>query len=399
MVGAAGEGMENLRSELARCVRCMRCVFAGLGLCALAACATSPVTLPSQPAAIAATAVAPTLVASSGRMRADPRGGWLATWPGVHWTLRFVGSAVGVEIDDHANYWRLEIDGLLVRNIAPDAAQAQRTVWVRDLVTGEHTVRLVKRTESPQTAGRFVAFHLEPGSTALAPHLLLARRIEFIGDSYTAAMGNMSDSRACSGPEISQRTDITQGFAVLTAQALRADWRIHAKSGAGLVRNWAGRLTHENHGTHYAKNLQTDTDIDIQPTALWDWQPQVVVIGLGTNDFSTPVALGEPRDASALAQAFTTRYQALITQLRQAYHDPVFVLLSLPLGHGDKLRPLVQRLVQEEHAAGFAKAFALDWGVLQGRGCGSHPDAEDHRHMARLLTERIRTAMPSWRSE
>ncbi|MBC7919386.1 MAG: hypothetical protein H7Y28_16405 [Rhodoferax sp.] len=372
----------------------VRTVFAVLGLWALTACGTpAPVTPSLQVDSV----VAPQQVASNGRMRTDPRGGWLATWPGVHWTLRFSGRAVGVEIDDRASHWLLEIDGQPVRHIAPDAAQAQaqRTVWVRDLAPGEHTARLLKRTESPQAAGRFVAFHLGPGAVPLAPKAALPRRIEFIGDSFTAAMGNMSNSRECSGPEISARTDITQGFAVLTARALHADWQIHAKSGAGLVRNWAGKLPLENHGTHYAKTLQTDA----QPTAVWDWQPQVVVIGLGTNDFSTPVEPGEPRDAAELERAFVTQYKRLITQLRYAYRDPVFVLLSLPLHRGDKLRPIVQRLVQEENAAGFTKVVALDWGPLQVRGCGSHPDAEDHRHMARLLTHTIRTALPGWNSD
>lgn len=325
-------------------------------------------------------------------MQSDPQGGWRATWPGVHWNLRFKGTAVGVEIDDEVGHWVLEVDGVAALHIAPDPLQPRRTLWVRSLPAGEHTATLIKRSESPQHAGRLVGFHLDATSEVLAPLPLPSRRIEFVGDSYTAAMGNMSTVRACTEAEVWERTDISQGFAMLTARALEADWQIHAKSGAGLVRNWAGKIPNENHGTHYVKMLQTDS----LPTAAWDWQPQVVVIGLGTNDFSTPVADGEPRDAAMLEREFVAQYKALIARLRHTYRDPMFVFLSLPLQRGDKLRPIVSRLVAEERAAGFNKVYELDWGALRVRGCAAHPDAEDHLNMAQRLTQTIRAAMPTW---
>ena len=373
----------------------------------LAACTHNPnmpVTVTVPASAVnppPATAVDGRMVAPVGRLRVDPQGGWRATWPGVHWTLRFSGSAVGVEVDDPLGHWVLEIDGRAALHIAPQADATQRTAWVRDLPPGEHTAVLIKRGESPQHAVRFVGFHLEANGRALPPPPQPLRKIEFIGDSFTAAMGNMSTTRACTGPEIGARTDITQGFAVLAARSLQADWQIHAKSGAGLVRNWAGKLPDENFGLHYGKLLQTDTQATTPmatvTNALGDWQPQVVVIGLGINDFSTPVGPNEPRDAGALEREFVALYKRLIARLRQDYGDPVFVLLSLPLHQGDKLRPVVARLVAEERSAGHFKVHELDWGQLQVRGCAAHPDADDHRNMALRLIDTIRKAVAGWR--
>ena len=326
------------------------------------------------------------LVQTSGRVGVDPSGGWRATWPGVNWLLRFRGESLGVRLDDAANHWVIEVDGEPRLQITPEIGE--RTLWLHKLGPGEHLARLVKRTESPRDAAHVLGFELQAGDTALPPPPKSLQRIEFIGDSYTAAMGNMSPGRACTGPEIGARTDITQGFAVLAARTLGAEWQIHAKSGMGLVRNWAGGVPTETHGTHYARALQNDAAS--RPAA--DWWPQTVVIGLGTNDFSTAVKDGEPRDAATLERDFLQAYRALLSDVRTRYGDPRILMISLPLpGNGDKLRPLVQRLLEEQRAAGHSRIGVLDWGRLNGGGCGSHPDAADHKHMADLLLDRLNT--------
>lgn len=325
------------------------------------------------------------LVQTSGRIVAAPTGGWLATWPGVNWRLRFRGESLGVRLEDGLNHWVLEVDGQPRLQIAP--AAGQRTVWLHGLGAGAHEALLIKRTESPAAAARVLGFELASGDQALPPQSKPLQRIEFIGDSYTAAMGNISPGRACAGPEIGARTDITQGFAVLAARSLGAEWQIHAKSGMGLVRNWAGGVRHETHGTHYARALQNDP----ASVPARDWLPQTVVIGLGTNDFSTAVTADEPRDAVQLERDFLQAYRALLADVRARYGDPRILLISLPLpGNGDKLRPLVQRLLEEQQAAGHRRIGLLDWGKLHAGGCGSHPDADDHRHMAELLLARLK---------
>ena len=328
------------------------------------------------------------LVRASGRMvDADASsGGWLATWPGVNWSLRFQARDLGVRLNDKVNYWTLEVDGKEMLQIAP--APGERVVWLRDLPPGEHLARLVKRTESPREAAHFLGFELEGGAALSAPPRA-TQQMEFIGDSYTAAMGNLSPGRACSGPEISARTDVGQGFAVLSARALGAEWQIHAKSGMGLVRNWNGGVPHETHGSHYARIVQSQALGELSKSS-GEWRPQTIVIGLGTNDFSTPPAATEPRNAGQLERDFLQAYRELLTALRQRYGDPRIVLISLPLGNGDRLRPLVERLLAEQRAAGQQRIYGLDWGTLRGMGCGSHPDAEDHRQMAATLLAKLR---------
>lgn len=311
------------------------------------------------------------LVRTQGRMAAAPGGGWLATWPGTAWTLRFEGRAVGVTLDDALNHWVLEIDGQPRLQIAP--AAGPRTVWLRGLAASVHVATLVKRTERPAQAAHVVGFELD-GGRALPPPPLRTRRIEFIGDSFTAAYGNLSASRSCA--DIPAQTDVTRSFAVLAARALDADWRIHAASGMGLVRNWAGGRPNETHGTQYARLLQDRPG----PPPDDGWVPDTVVIGLGTNDFSTPVKPGEPRDAAMLEREFLAAYRQLLSDVRRRAPQARLLLLSVGLpGNGDRLRPLVKQIAVEHGAA------TLDWGAITAMGCDGHPDLADHRHMAARL--------------
>ena len=158
-----GVDMENLISQL---LMHSRIVSVGLLVSALVGCAglDRAAALDSGPQAVAAQ-----WVSRTGRMQADPEGGWRATWPGVHWSLRFNGTAVGVEMDDAFGHWVLEVDGVAALHIAPDTLRARRTFWVRNLSAGEHVATLIKRSESPQHAGRLVGFHLDAAARALAP--------------------------------------------------------------------------------------------------------------------------------------------------------------------------------------------------------------------------------------
>lgn len=329
-------------------------------------------------------------VRASGRMLALPGGGWQATWPGVHWALRFEGQALAVRLDDPINHWVLEIDGEPRLQIGP--APGERRVWLRGLPAGVHEAMLIKRTESPGRAARVLGFELG-GGRVLAPPPAPAQRIEFIGDSFTAGYGNLSTTRACPGGELAARSDASRAYAVLAARALRSHWRIHARSGSGLLRNWDGGRPADSFATEYARWLQ-DRDGPPPPEDA-GWRAALVVLALGINDFSTPVRAGEPRTGGQLEADFAAAYRALIAEQRQRHGDPLIVLVSSALGHGDRLRPMLARLLAEQRAAGYDRIHLLDWGSLSAQGCDAHPDAADHRQMAAALVALVRRVEPT----
>src|SRR6185312_14756892 len=108
-------------------------------------------------------------------------------------------------------------------------------------------------------------------------------QIEFIGDSHTVGYGNTSRTRECTQDDVWKTTDNSQSFGPLIAGHYAADYQINAISGRGIVRNYNG--------------TPGDTLPVAYPYVLFDkkeeysdphWKPQIIVISLGTNDFSTP---------------------------------------------------------------------------------------------------------------
>lgn len=319
---------------------------------------------------------------------------WLATWPGVSWQARFDGSAVGVRLDDSRNYYLLQVDGQTVREIEP--ASGERVVWARNLPPGPHLAALIKRTESPQYAGRFAGFALENGRVLQAPPVR-QRKIEVLGDSWTAAYGNRSVTRNCSEDDITRTTDASQGYAALLGRALDADVRVVAHSGLGVVRNWNGSLPALNFASYYPRVLQDRPLAAPGNQALDDgaWQPQVVVISLGINDFSTSVNPGEPRSQEQLARDYVAGYHRLIASVRERYGDVAMVLTGTYLWPDDRLRPLAAQVANEQRAQGRSVAY-VEWRDIELTSCNWHPSLADHRKMAEQVLAGIRSLGSVW---
>ncbi|PWK47600.1 polysaccharide deacetylase family protein [Actinoplanes xinjiangensis] len=321
--------------------------------------------------------------------RLDDRGaGVRYTWPGVYFESRFRGTSVGIVLDDAVNDYEVQIDG---RAAATLVTPGRTTHWIRDLAPGVHTVRLAKRTESPWTPGQFGGF---AGDLLGAP-AARSRQIEFIGDSWTAGYGNMSAGRDCSATGIDRNSNADQAFGALTARTLGADYQLNAWSGRGLVRNYDGSDPGVDYLTYYDRVLQAADE------AVWQrpptWRPQTVVIGLGINDFSTPLHAGERwPDEAALAADFRAAYLDFLKKLRQRYgHRTSFVLTYPSLWNTTALADSVQQVVAQRTADGDRRITALHYDNaalgLDLLGCDWHPSARDHRLLASALTTHLRT--------
>jgi len=144
-------------------------------------------------------------------------------------------------------------------------------------------------------------------------------------------------------------------------------------------------------------------------SAKWDttlFTPDVIVIGLGTNDFSP----GDPDDPTqpyphpALdLTMFASTYIDFITTLQSIYPNAhVFMLSSPMLGDGwpaatDTFATDLKNALTmvEDHfvAAGNAKVHKFFVTKVIGRGCGTHPDADQQAATAAELGPAIRSVM------
>jgi lysophospholipase L1-like esterase len=318
------------------------------------------------------------------------------TWPGIYFEGRFRGSGVGIVLNDSDNDYDVQVDGATVATLV---MPGNTTYWVNNLARANHTVRLVKRTEIPWAAGQFGGFVAAPGGRILDKPAARRRQIEFIGDSFTAGYGNTSGTRDCSSNGgFNRNSDADLTFGARTAQGLNADYQILAESGLGMVRNYAGSNPDINFRTFYDRGLQNvDGDVWAKPAT---WRPQLVVVGLGINDFSTSLSANEkwPTTDSLVAD-YTTAYQGFIDKLRARYGRSTTIVVSATLLSNTTLfADTAQRIVADRNSHGDSRVayWYYDDPNLDRLGCDWHPSVHDDTIISGLLDRFIGTLRLKW---
>ncbi|MEV5354521.1 GDSL-type esterase/lipase family protein [Streptomyces sp. NPDC052693] len=311
------------------------------------------------------------------------------SWPGVYFEGRVRGTAVGVVLDDPAADYDVQVDGATVATLV---APGSTTHWIRGLRDGAHTVRLVKRNDTPWSTSSFGGFVAAPGGAVLARPAARSRQIEFIGDSLTAGYGNLSSSRDCTDEQVKRTTNADVSYGALTARRLHADYQVNAYSGQGMVRNYNGGSPEVNYRTFYDRALlNVPGDVWRNPGT---WRPGLVVVHLGTNDFSTPLRPGEPWTDETLAAAYRGAYAGFLEKLRTR-HGPGTTLLAVGAG---SFAGHVEQVVRERVAAGDRRVrfWRLDDTGLDLAGCHWHYSARDHRLLADRLTAHLADLPIRW---
>lgn len=314
------------------------------------------------------------------------------SWPGVYFESRFRGTAVGMTLNDAAADYDVQIDGTTVDTLV---TPGQTTYWVKGLTNRVHTVRLVKRSESPWATSEFGGFVVGRGGVLLGRPVAKHRQIEFIGDSYTAGYGDMSDTRDCTSDQVNRTTNADLSFGALTAHRLNADYQINAFSGRGMVRNYNGGEPGTNYRTYYDRALLAVPDDVWRPPPTW--HPQVVVIGLGINDFSTAINPGEPWTPETLVAAYHDAYQAFIDKIRARYGPRTYIVVSATYVYNTTVpSELAQQIVQERNTAGDPRVTYWYYDGLDYLGCQYHPSLNDHQLIAAKLTTFLDTLPLRW---
>lgn len=331
---------------------------------------------------------APVPIHVGGRVIAEPDGGLSFGWPGVYFEGRFNGTAVRVRFDSEAETMRMLVDG---REWRVFRAGGPVDVVVDGLSPGEHVVRLEKMTESQVGGGRFIGV-FPVGETTPLPPRPRARQIEFIGDSWTVGYGNTSTTRACTVREVHDLTDTQQAFGPVVARRFDADYRVNAWSGFGMVRNYDGGVRDLNLPAVYPR-LKPDDVVRIAD-ADDSWKPQVIVINLGTNDFSTLLHPDEAwPDEAALRAAWRDRYVAFVSDLHQAQPQARFILMGSETFHAEVAA--VAALLNAD-APGLATPVLIE-GLDLG-ACDWHPSLADEGRLAGLVETTI-TRMGVWAAD
>jgi hypothetical protein len=236
--------------------------------------------------------------------------------------FRFRGDSLKVILKDDPrlplfpNHFRVIIDSSFIYTLTLNRRETVYTL--ADFAgKGEHTVTLIKDTESFLGAVEFGGFLIDFESEPLDPPPLKGRKIEFIGDSITCGYG----VNGASGAELFRASTESAyySYAGITARLLDADYISVCRSGIGVARNFEKDRKKRTMPNIYHFTYLGSRDV-------WDftgWNPDVVVINLGTNDFS--------RDPLVPPGEFYGAYTGFIKRLRLRYPDAPIVCLMGPM--------------------------------------------------------------------
>lgn len=301
-------------------------------------------------------------------------------WPGTYFETAFNGTGAYFRVGPGEQILHVRVDGEIVQSLMRPAPALYA---LTGLAKGEH--RLVVEVASESQAGPtgFGGFYAAaPTKTSKPP--ARARQIEFIGDSYTAGYGNTSPTRECTEQKVWETTDTSQAFGPILARRYGADYQVNAISGRGVVRSYDGAMVDSLPVAYPYVLLDHDRLYrDAQ------WRPELIIVSLGTNDFSTQLHPGEKwRSRTELSADFEKSYVAFVQRLRAANPSAHFIVWTTDTANGE-VAAEVRRAVEKMKSAGEKRLDFVQIDGLEFGGCNYHPSLADDRKIADRLAALI----------
>lgn len=327
--------------------------------------------------------------------------GWVSfAYPAVQIETQFEGDAIDMRLRDFGlsrpnstNFYWIIVDGEATLLKVCDTSEVYPLA--RNLGPGWHTLKIVKRTESSLGGqgstgrGDLLGLRVRTG-TRLKPVVAPTRRMEFVGDSITCGYGDeLSIDDPSDSPFTARNEDAWHAYGAVAARALAADYVAIASSGHGVIRNYedfVGVLM----PAMYEMPLPDDNS-----TPPWDhatYEPDVVVVNLGTNDFSPGVAL-EQFDAHRAK--FRQAYTDFLARIRAVHASATIVAAVGPMLNDDfpegysawtSVQADVSAAVDARRAAGDPDVNYFAFAPQQGPyGEDFHPTLATHQLMADAL--------------
>lgn len=329
-------------------------------------------------------------LAWTGRVDRHLPGKAILSWSGTSLAFGLTGSEFTLRIRGTKSLYDLEVDG---RSLEPlDLGHSEGEHRLRVVLPRQanpHAIAITKRTEPMVGIDTVVGLDVN-GRLEKAP-ALASRKLLFLGNSITCGYGVLDSVKE--HPFSHHTEDYTKTYAALVARTFSAQAHALCWSGKGVYRNVAKDTTLTMPVLWERTNPTTGGEWKHQ-----DWQPDLVVIDLGTNDFGRAPA-PDPERFHAVYEAFLTRVHAV--------HPKAPILLvdgpmlndfwpQLPDG-----KPVPSLTLVREHLDDLARGM-LAKGVdifrlsltpnspERGYGADWHPNQAQQRLNAQEMTEAIR---------
>jgi len=308
-----------------------------------------------------------------------------------HFCFSFEGKECRIDLSlsdwqDH-NYLQYELDGVYQKRIRID--KKNKPVVLNAATDGKHTVYIYKATEAhtgPIFIEQLHAKNIKPVPLTIRP------TIEFIGNSITCGAAADPSEVPCGTGVYHDQHNAYYAYGPRVARALELNYFLCSVSGIGIYRNW-------NSDGPTMPQVYEKTDFQQGSNRLWNfstYQPVIVSIALGTNDFSN--GDGKKQRLPFDSVAFVTNYIKFVKQVKLIYPKAQIALLSSPMING-KARELLQNCISavktniDKLDSAYKPVAVYFFKPMQPRGCTWHPSVEDHAIMADELIPFFKTLL------
>lgn len=321
------------------------------------------------------------------------------SYTGKKLSMTVVGDGASTISGNDTNYARLAVyvDGERVIDDMINSPEKSYTIFESDK---EKTVsvQIIKLSETAMSTLGIKPLELGEGGK-LSPAPEKTHKIEFIGDSITCGYG--VDDEDPNHNFSTATEDVTKAYAYKTAQKLNADYSMFSTSGYGIISGYTSndeKVTQQTIPQYYESmgfSWNSFNNMLRPQDAEWDfsrYQPDLVVINLGTNDDSYCKSNGERQEE------YSSAYVAFLKKVRK--NNPTAHIICSVGIMGTRIYPAVEMAVYsytketgDENITAFK--FEQQDGENDGLAADWHPTEATHEKASDKLVEYIRTVM-SW---
>ncbi|WP_337966971.1 GDSL-type esterase/lipase family protein [uncultured Flavobacterium sp.] len=297
-------------------------------------------------------------------------------------SFNFIGNECSISLQsvdsyEHHNYVSLVLDGKYIGKIRIEKGAVQSFPIKVSSKKKVHLLEVYKNTEA-QSGNILFA-----GTTAKLTTISAKKKkkIEFIGDSITCAAA--SDSVDCDKGEYMDHHNGYYAYGPRISREIDVDYLVSSVSGIGMYRNWNDENKDEAIMPDVYENLYLTKDPS-KPKYDFAFQPNIISIALGTNDFSG--GDGKKERLPFNAEKYISNYINFIKMLYKHNPNAQIVITNSPMVGGDRA------VVFEDCLNKVKAAFANDkshkeilifkFKPMTPKGCLGHPDVADHKVLA-----------------
>lgn len=303
-----------------------------------------------------------------GRFDESDPAGPTATWSGTSYLTRIDGTDLSIDLEGPAGvFFQVVVDGAPTEVFQTEAG-ASPYVVASGLPAGTHDVLVYRRVEGFFGAVQFRGFVPGNGTTQVESASPYVHRVEFIGDSITCGYGVEGPNESCNFSGDTESAYET--YAAIASRNVGAAAHLVAYSGKGVFQNYGGD-PNEPMPVLYERTLTDDSG----PT--WDFgkfTPEAVVINLGTNDFSAPVAEAD----------FVGAYVDLLGTVRGHYPNAAIFCVTWQHWGAENQGYVLSAIDQFADSNVHSVEFSID--PNDGWGCDYHPSLVTHQKLGQVLT-------------